>query len=145
MRMDLPHLVAKGLSVLVVDDDIEMARLIVALLQDMGATRIDRARDGRHALRKIRQNTDPYDLIISDWEMPNINGLDLLRSVRESYPDLPFLMLTVRTGSEEILAAKDASVTGYISKPFQPRELQRKILSITEDILREKEDAFYVC
>lgn len=145
MRTDLPTSIARGLSVLVVDDDIEMARLIVALLLDMGVTKINRARDGQHALRKVRQNRDRYDLIISDWEMPHVNGLDLLRSVRELHPDLPFLMLTVRAGSEEIRAAKDASVTGYISKPFQTRELQRKIMSIAEGRLRETEDVFYVC
>lgn len=145
MRMDLSASTAEGLSALVVDDDIEMARLIVALLHDMGATDIDRARDGRQALRKIEKNADRYDLIISDWEMPNVNGLSLLRMVRKINPDIPFLMLTVRSASEEILAARDASVTAYISKPFQPRELQRKIMAIVAGRAEEEGEFHHIC
>ncbi len=128
-----------GLSALVVDDDIDMGRLIEALLRDMGADPVDRAKDGRQAIDKLRQSAHRYNLIVSDWEMPEVSGLVLLREVRKRYPDLPFLMLTVRTGSAEILAAKDARVTAYISKPFRPRELQKKILTITGRIAPAQE------
>jgi two-component system chemotaxis response regulator CheY len=149
MRLSARASIAKDLSVLVVDDDIDMARLIAALLHDMGASRVDRAKDGGQALQKIQQDADRYNLIISDWEMPKVDGLTLLRTVRQIRPELPFLMLTVRTGSEAILAAKNACVTAYISKPFRPRELQRKILSIVSppaaEAVQEKEDVFFIC
>lgn len=128
-----------GLSALVVDDDVDMGRLIEALLRDMGAEIVDRAKDGSQAIDKLRQHVNRYNLIVSDWEMPGISGLDLLREVRKRYPDLPFLMLTVRTGTEEILAAKDARVTAYITKPFRPRDLQAKILTMTGRIAPAQE------
>lgn len=134
----------RPLSVLVVEDDIDMARLIEALLRDMGASLIDRARHGRQAINYLRKNLDSYDLIISDWEMPEVSGIELLREVRKRRPQLPFLMLTVNTGSDEILAAKDARVTAYMSKPFKARDLQMKIMTITGRIV-PKQDTVSIC
>ncbi|NKB59070.1 MAG: response regulator [Alphaproteobacteria bacterium] len=130
-----PSLDTEPLSVLIVEDDIDMARLIEALLRDMGVTNIGRARNGKQAIDNLRKNLHNYDLIISDWQMPEISGIELLREVRKRRPELPFLMLTVNSGSEEILAAKDAQVTAYMSKPFKARDLQLKILTITGRIV----------
>ena len=134
----------ESLSALVVDDDTDMAQLIMALLRDMGVRNVDRAKDGMHAIVKLRQDPHRYNLVISDWEMPGVNGLQLLRAVRKQLPALPFLMLTVRKNSEEILAAKDARVTGYITKPFNPRDLQKKILAVITHTVPE-EDVFTIC
>lgn len=135
-----------GLSVLIVDDDIDMARLIDAVLRDMGVSRIDRARDGAQAIVKLRKNLTHYDLIISDWEMPEVNGLQLLQEIRKRMPDLPFLMLTVRANAGEILAAKQAQVTGYITKPFTPLDLQKKVFSIfCPTVPKKEEDVFLIC
>ena len=121
-----------------------MARLIEALLRDMGASRIERARNGRQAINYLRKNLDIYDLIISDWEMPEVSGIELLREVRKRRPQLPFLMLTANRGSAEILAAKDARVTAYMSKPFKVGDLQMKILTITGRIT-PKEEIISIC
>lgn len=134
-----PSTDTEPLSVLIVEDDIDMARLIEALLRDMGAANIGRARNGKQAIDNLRKNLNNYDLIISDWEMPEISGLELLREVRKRRPELPFLMLTVNSGSEEILAAKEAQVTAYMSKPFKARDLQLKILTITGRITPKQE------
>lgn len=117
-----------------------MARLIEALLRDMGAGSIERARNGRKAIDYLRKKLDDYDLIISDWEMPEVSGIELLREVRKRRPNMPFLMLTVNTGSAEILAAKDARVTAYMSKPFKARDLQMKIMTITGRIAPKQEN-----
>lgn len=121
-----------------------MARLIEALLRDMGAGLIERARNGQQAINYLRKKLDDYDLIISDWEMPEVSGIELLREVRLRRPNLPFLMLTVNTGSSDILAAKDARVTAYMSKPFKARDLKIKILTITGQIGR-KEESVTIC
>lgn len=121
-----------------------MARLIEALLRDMGAGSIERARNGRQAINNLRKKLDDYDLIISDWEMPEVSGIELLREVRKRRPQMPFLMLTVNTGSTEILAAKDARVTAYMSKPFKARDLQMKIMTITGRIV-PKQDTVSIC
>jgi two-component system chemotaxis response regulator CheY len=134
----------RPLSVLIVEDDIDMARLIEALLRDMGASRIERARNGRQAINYLRKNLDIYDLIISDWEMPEVSGIELLRELRKRRPQLPFLMLTANRGSAEILAAKDARVTAYMSKPFKVGDLQMKILTITGRIT-PKEEIISIC
>ena len=134
----------RPLSVLVVEDDIDMARLIEALLRDMGAGLIERARNGQQAINFLRKKLDDYDLIISDWEMPEVSGIELLREVRKRRPQMPFLMLTVNTGSDDILAAKDARVTAYMSKPFKARDLKTKILTITGQIGR-KEESVMIC
>lgn len=135
----------KPLSVLVVEDDIDMARLIEAILRDMGATNVSRAKNGKQAIDNLRRNLHIYDLIISDWEMPEISGLELLREIRLRRPELPFLMLTVNTGSEEILAAKNARVTAYMSKPFRAGDLKKKILAITRKPEPEEIDTFEIC
>jgi two-component system chemotaxis response regulator CheY len=133
-----------GFSALVVDDDIDMARLIEALLRDMGAMSVDRAKNGKQGIGKLRKHINKYDLIVSNWEMPEVNGLELLLEVRKYRPDLPFLMLTVRSNSDEILAAKNAGVTAYISKPFTPHDLQKKILTVMRQDVATQE-FFLIC
>ncbi|NKB59071.1 MAG: response regulator [Alphaproteobacteria bacterium] len=135
----------KGLSVLIVDDDVDMIRMIDTVLRDAGATHIQRARDGRQAINDLRKNLDVYDLIISDWEMPEVNGLELLQQVRIRRPELPFIMLTGRSKKEEILAAVQANVTAYISKPFAAHELKKKILAISNKPEPREYDVVEVC
>ncbi len=131
-----------GLGVLIVDDDFEMASLIDAVLRDMGIVRIGRAEDGKIALGEYQADPDQYDIIISDWEMPSMSGLELLRAVREVRSGVPFLMLTVRSGNDAIETATEAGVTGYITKPFKPRDLHIKMATIIEDLLADDDDYF---
>lgn len=134
-----------GLSVLVVDDDIDMIRMIDTVLRDAGATHVQRARDGGQAIGDLRKNLNSYDLIISDWEMPEVDGLELLKQVRIRRPNLPFIMLTARSKKEEILAAVQAKVTAYISKPFTPQELKQKILAISNRPGPDEYDIVEIC
>lgn len=131
-------------SVLIVDDDIDMLRMLDTILRDAGATHIQRARNGRLAINDLRKNLHNYHLIISDWEMPEVNGLELLQQVRMRRPELPFIMLTGRSKKEEILAALEAKVTAYISKPFAPHELKKKILAVRNKPEPREQDIFEV-
>ncbi len=120
------------LSILVAEDDHLMIMLIETILRDMGVTGVTFLSDGANALRLFRNHPDRYDVIISDWEMPELNGLNLLQQVRKLRPNLPFLMLTVQSRKKAILAAQEAGVTAYISKPFMPEDLQIKLAKIFE-------------
>jgi two-component system chemotaxis response regulator CheY len=85
-----------SLNVLVVEDDTDIARLIEAILQEMGIKQITRTRDGRKALSEFVPNKDKYQIVISDWEMPEMNGLELLKEIRRASsksPDQPCLLI----------------------------------------------------
>jgi two-component system chemotaxis response regulator CheY len=107
-----------------------MRSLIKGLLRKLGFTRVHEADDGTTAW-KILQEED-IELVISDWNMPKMKGIDLLRKVRESdeYADMPFLMVTAEGLKENVVEALKAGVSGYIVKPFSPAALQDKIEKI---------------
>jgi two-component system chemotaxis response regulator CheY len=132
------------ISVLIAEDDSSIVQIIDMLLRDLGITKISRASNGKEALKDLGRNLDRYSLIISDWNMPEVSGLDLLRMVRSHRPDLPFLMLTGRTKKEEILAAVKAGVSAYISKPFTPVDLQKKIATLCKPPETKSQDDSFV-
>jgi len=116
-----------SLSVLVVDDASTMIRIISTMLRQIGFTDIDEVQGGATALAKMRIKR--YGLVISDWNMEPITGIDLLRQVRAD-PDLgeiPFIMVTAETRTKNVIAAKDAGVNNYIVKPFTAQMLKAKI------------------
>lgn len=121
---------------LVVDDEAATRSLVRAMLQAFGVEQVDVAADGRAAMRclaeRIRANpeAEPYDLILCDWRMPEVTGLDLLKVVRRRFPDLPFVMLTAMRGPDEVRAAIEAGVTAYVAKPIVPSELKRKVVGV---------------
>ena len=118
------------IPVLVVDDYNTMRRIIRNLLEQIGFSRIDEAGDGATALTKL-QNA-PYGLVISDWNMEPMTGLQLLKEVRSDIKlkALPFIMVTAEGKMENIVAAKAAGVSQYIVKPFTAETLSRKIESV---------------
>ena len=119
-----------SLSVLVVDDASTMIRIISNLLRQIGFRDIDEVQGGATALAKMRIKR--YGLVISDWNMEPITGLDLLRQVRAD-PDLgeiPFIMVTAETRTKNVIAAKDAGVNNYIVKPFNAQTLKAKIEAV---------------
>jgi two-component system chemotaxis response regulator CheY len=126
MHPEVPVLIEK--SVIVVDDYTPMRRAIRALLKQIGFDKIDDAGDAESALERMQGN--PYGLIISDWMMEPVSGLDFLKQVRAdaSLKHTPFLMVTAVGTSAEIVAAKEAGVTNYIIKPFSLATLKKKIL-----------------
>jgi two-component system, chemotaxis family, chemotaxis protein CheY len=119
-----------GMNVLVVDDYSTMRRIIRSLLQQIGITNIAEARDGSTALGKLRE--DAFDLVISDWNMEPMSGLQLLKEVRadNKLAKLPFIMVTAETKTENVAAAKIAGVSNYIVKPFTAATLKQKIETV---------------
>ncbi len=119
-----------SLSVLVVDDASTMIRIISNLLRQIGFRDIDEVQGGATALAKMRIKR--YGLVISDWNMEPITGIDLLRQVRAD-PDLgeiPFIMVTAETRTKNVIAARDAGVSNFIVKPFTAQVLNAKIEAV---------------
>jgi two-component system chemotaxis response regulator CheY len=121
---------AENMSVLVVDDYATMRRIVRNLLTQIGFSDIDEAPDGAVALRKLRER--PFQLVISDWNMEPMTGLQLLKEVRadNQLGKLPFIMVTAESKTENVVAAKEAGVNNYIVKPFNAETLKKKIESV---------------
>jgi two-component system chemotaxis response regulator CheY len=114
---------------LVVDDMATMRNLIRKMLRAIGYTTIDEAEDGVSALEKLR--AQQFDLVITDWNMPNMDGLTLLQEIRKSdLAELPVLMVTAEKRRENVLAAISAGASGYIVKPFSEAALGDKLAQI---------------
>ncbi len=118
-----------NLPILIVDDYRTMLRIIRNLLKQLGLTNVDEASDGGEALARLRDK--PYGLVVSDWNMAPMTGLDLLREVRADadLQQLPFIMITAESKAENVAAAKLAGVDNYIVKPFNAETLKAKIAS----------------
>jgi len=117
----------KNMKILVVDDFATMRRIIKNILKQIGFSNIDEADDGEPALAKL--HTGGFDLVISDWNMPKMDGLTLLKSVRsdDQLKDLPFLMVTAEAQKENVIEAVKAKVSDYIVKPFTAEVLGEKL------------------
>jgi len=121
------------MNVLIVDDYKTMLRIVGNLLKQLGFSNIDEATDGASALEKLRQK--PYGLVISDWNMEPMTGLQLLKEVRSDIKlkTVPFIMVTAESKTENVVAAKQAGVNNYIVKPFNAATLKQKISSVIGD------------
>jgi len=119
-----------NMRVLVVDDYKTMVRIIRNLLKQLNFNNVDEASDGSAALRKLREGN--YGLVVSDWNMEPMTGLQLLKEVREDsvLKDIPFIMVTAESKTENVIAAKQAGVSNYIVKPFNAATLKSKISSV---------------
>jgi two-component system chemotaxis response regulator CheY len=122
--------VDRALPILIVDDYRTMLRIIRNLLQQLRFSNIDEATDGGAALTRLREKR--YGLVISDWNMQPVTGLELLREVRADpqLADTPFIMITAESKTENVIAARDAGVSNYIVKPFNAETLRAKIASV---------------
>jgi two-component system chemotaxis response regulator CheY len=120
------------LSMLVVDDFATMRRIIHNLLKEAGVTQVTEAEDGVQALRKLESSA--VNFVVSDWNMPNMSGLELLKAVRrsDSLKHLPFLLVTAEARKENIIDAAQAGADGYIVKPFTGLVLRQKIDAILQ-------------
>lgn len=119
------------LAILLVEDDAFARRLTVSTLNRLGVRKVTTAEDGNAALSAIEMARDPFHLILSDWNMPNMTGLDLLQRVRAVTPAMPFLMLTGHSHIELVKAARDEGASGFIVKPFSLDQLKAKISAVT--------------
>jgi len=127
-------MVDKSLKILVVDDFPTMRRIVRNLLKDLGFENVDEAEDGVVGLEKLRNGN--YQLVVSDWNMPNLDGLSMLQKIRAD-PDLgnlPVLMVTAESKKENIVAAAQAGANGYVVKPFTAATLEEKLSKIFEKV-----------
>jgi two-component system chemotaxis response regulator CheY len=117
----------KSMNVLIVDDYKTMLRIIRNLLKQIDFNNVEEASDGAEALGKLR--TGNFGLVISDWNMAPMTGLELLQEVRQDtrLKTLPFIMITAESKTENVVAAKQAGVSNYIVKPFNAETLKEKI------------------
>ncbi|MDF1642823.1 MAG: chemotaxis response regulator CheY [Pseudomonadales bacterium] len=124
----------KNMNILVVDDFSTMRRIIKNLLRDLGFTNTEEADDGSTALPILQKGG--IDFLITDWNMPKMTGIDLLKAVRAdaSLEGLPILMVTAEAKREQIVEAAQAGVNGYVVKPFTAAVLQEKIERIFERV-----------
>jgi two-component system chemotaxis response regulator CheY len=124
----------KNMKILVVDDFSTMRRIIKNLLRDLGFTNIQEADDGNTALPML-QNGD-FVFVVTDWNMPGMQGIDLLKEIRkdDNLSHLPVLMVTAEAKREQIISAAQAGVNGYIVKPFTAVTLKEKLDKIFERI-----------
>ena len=120
------------LKFLVVDDFSTMRRIVRNLLKELGYVNADEAEDGAAALQKL--NGGAFDFVVTDWNMPNMDGLQLLQAIRAdpALKHLPVLMITAEAKRENIIAAAQAGASGYIVKPFTAATLGEKLAKIFE-------------
>ena len=122
-------------KILVVEDNDQAARLIMLVLKDMGAKEVVFAKDGLEAWDQIEgaKKEGAFSMIISDWNMPNLTGIQLLQRLRKTGNPVPFIMITGRGTVDSATQAVDSGVTVYIPKPFTPDQLRVKIASTLEN------------
>ncbi len=125
--------VDKNMSILIVDDYKTMLRILRNLLRQLGFANVDEAIDGSSAMQKVKQSD--FGLIISDWNMEPMTGLQFLKEVRAdaAHKHIPFIMVTAESKSENVIAAKEAGVSNYIVKPFNAETLKAKMVSVLGD------------
>ncbi len=119
---------------LVVDDFSTMRRIVRNLLKELGYSNVDEAEDGAMALSKLKNEN--FDFVISDWNMPNMDGLEMLKQIRAdgAIGKLPVLMVTAEAKKENIIAAAQAGANGYVVKPFTAATLDEKLSKIFEKL-----------
>lgn len=119
---------------LVVDDFSTMRRIVRNLLKELGYSNVDEAEDGAMALSKLKNEN--FDFVISDWNMPNMDGLEMLKQIRAdaAIAKLPVLMVTAEAKKENIIAAAQAGASGYVVKPFTAATLDEKLGKIFEKL-----------
>jgi two-component system chemotaxis response regulator CheY len=122
--------VDKNIRILVVDDFATMRKVVKGCLRNLGFSNIEEAEDGVKALEKLKSLE--FKLIVSDWNMPNMMGIDFLKAVRSdpSTTKIPFLMVTAEAQKENVIAAAQAGVSNYIVKPFTLEQMQEKLEAV---------------
>ena len=124
------------LRFLVADDFSTMRRIVRNLLKELSYTDVDEAEDGVMALQKLK--SEKFDFVVSDWNMPNMTGIELLKSIRsdDGLKHLPVLMVTAEAKKENIIEAAQCGASGYVVKPFTAATLSEKLTKIFQNIER---------
>lgn len=128
-----------NMKFLVVDDFSTMRRIVRNLLKELGYTNVDEAEDGVAAMAKLRSGS--FDFVVSDWNMPNMTGIELLQAIRgdAGLKHLPVLMVTAEAKKENIIAAAQAGASGYVVKPFTSATLEEKLAKIFQNMEKAKQ------
>ena len=124
-----------NIRVLLVDDNPRALKILKMVLSGLGIHQIFTAKDGKSA-QDFLGETEEVDLIICDWEMPRMTGLELLQQIRTVYPDMPFMMVTGNADIESVKVAKEFGVNAYVSKPFTPQQMEEKITALANRLQR---------
>ena len=129
-------MVDKNMKILVVDDFPTMRRIVRNLLKELGFGNVDEAEDGAAGLARLRGGG--FEFVISDWNMPNLDGLQMLKEIRAdaALAHLPVLMVTAESKKENIIAAAQAGASGYVVKPFTAATLDEKLSKILEKMAK---------
>ena len=122
------------MSVLLVDDEPQVTRTVREMLRDMGISQIFMAKDGREALDLLGAFQEDLHLVIADWNMPRMTGIELLTQVRTADPNIAFLLLTGRADRESVLEARQQGVNAYLRKPFSAEQLRAKLVILAQHI-----------
>ena len=127
-------MITTELKFLIVDDFSTMRRIVRSLLKEMGCINVDEAEDGVVALQMLKTNR--YDFVISDINMPNMNGFDLLKALKtdDNLKHIPVLMVTAEARKEDILLAAQSGAAGYVVKPFTKATLEEKVTKIMQKL-----------
>lgn len=122
----------RNLKFLVVDDMSTMRRIVRSILKELGFDNVEEAEDGNDALAKLRAGK--FDFVVSDWNMPNLDGLEMLKAIRadEKLKTLPVMLVTAEAKKENIIEAAKAGASGYVVKPFTAAVLEEKLNKIFE-------------
>lgn len=123
-----------NLRVLVVEDNPQAMKLIKMVLGGVGVHQVYTARDGRAAQTFLDEAPELVDLIVCDWQMPRMTGLELLQQVRSTYSEMPFIMLTGKTDPQSVKAARQFGVNAYVAKPYSPQQLEQKLVALAENL-----------
>lgn len=126
----VPAVVWGSLSVLVIDDSAATRHVIRNMLHELGVTQIFEAENGRAALKFTDIPDEQPDIVLCDWNMPNMSGIELLQQLRGAMSEQTFLMMTARRDADSVLEAKATGVNGYIVKPFSSEDLKNKMTSV---------------
>lgn len=126
------------LKILVIEDQQDARAMLRNMLGELGITQIFEAGSGREGMRFLDSAFDFVDLILCDWNMPEMNGITLLKQLRTVDPELPFLMITGRSDMDSVFEAKTAGVTAYIKKPFSLTQLEAKLRIISGRIAEKR-------
>lgn len=130
--------IAKSLHIMIVDDAPSMRRTIQDILRVAGLTSTAHAENGKEAWKKLHESETPFELMILDWDMPVMNGVELLDQIRnadERFRDIKVLMLTAHATKEDVMEAISLGADNYVVKPFTPETLWKKIETVMGDTL----------
>jgi two-component system, chemotaxis family, chemotaxis protein CheY len=127
-KVDFPRL-----SVLIVDDDPSVRSVAATMLRRMAIPNVVSAENGNQALELFRTAVSPFNLVICDWDMPGMNGMEVYSQLRAGHPEMPFLMLTGRNDLDSVITARGSGVSGYLVKPFSSQQLKDKISFVMQN------------